>query len=240
MLAAVAIAAFLGAVGAGCAWSADDAKPPAASPDAKTDLPPLPPEASVKQTTRVAGRTISYTASVGALSVRDDKGKITAQVVYTAFILDGPREPSRPVTFAFNGGPGAASVFLDFGAIGPERLEFGAAGDVPSDPARTIDNDGTWLDFTDLVCIDPVGTGFSRSLVGADETKKAFWATKPDIEYLSRIVYDWLLKNGRMASPKYLVGESYGGFRGPRITHYPQTQLGVGVSGVVLVSPFLD
>ena len=242
-LAPALMAALLGAIGAGYAWSADDAKPPASSPpaaDAKQDLPPLPPEASVKQTAHVAGKTLSYTASVGALPVRDDKGKATAQVVYTAFILDGPRDPNRPVTFAFNGGPGAASVFLDFGAIGPKRIEFGVAGDSPSDPARTIDNDGTWLDFTDLVFIDPVGTGFSRSLVSADETKKAFWSTKPDIEYLSRIVYDWLLKNGRMASPKYVVGESYGGFRGPRITHYLQTQLGVGVSGVVLVSPFLD
>ena len=93
---------------------------------------------------------------------------------------------------------------------------------------------------TDLVFIDPVGTGFSRSRVDEEATKKAFYATKPDIEYLSRIVYDWLLKNGRMQSPKYIVGESYGGFRGPRITHYLQTKLGVGVSGVVLVSPFLD
>ena len=119
-------------------------------------------------------------------------------------------------------------------------MQFGAAGDSPSDPARLVDNDGTWLDFTDLVFIDPVGTGFSRSLVSKDETKKAFYATKPDIEYLSRIIYDWLLKNGRMASPKYVTGESYGGFRGPRITHYLQTQLGVGVNGVVLLSPYLD
>jgi carboxypeptidase C (cathepsin A) len=239
-LVAAAVAFALAAMWGGSAFPADDGKPPAPAADAKTDLPPLPPEASAKQTTRVAGKTINYTASVGALPVRDEKGKKTADVVYTAFILDGPRDPNRPVTFAFNGGPGAASVFLNLGAIGPKRIEFGVAGDGPSDPARTIDNDGTWLDFTDLVFIDPVGTGFSRSLVTPEETKKAFWATKPDIEYLSRIVYDWLLKNGRMASPKYVVGESYGGFRGPRITHYLQTQLGVGVSGVVLVSPFLD
>ncbi len=228
-------------------FAADDQKPapvaPAPAPAAKdtsADLPPLPSESSVKQTTHVAGKTLAYTATVGALPVRDDKGKAIAEVVYTAYTLDGPRDPDRPVTFAFNGGPGAASVFLNLGAIGPRRIEFGAAGDAPSDAARTVENDGTWLDFTDLVFIDPVGTGFSRSLVSQDEAKKAFFATKPDIEYLSRIVYDWLLKNGRMASPKYVVGESYGGFRGPRVTHYLQTVLGVGVNGVVLVSPFLD
>jgi carboxypeptidase C (cathepsin A) len=230
---------------AGPVAAADDQKPSAAAPppaakDTSADLPPLPPEASVKQTTHVAGKTLAYTAAVGALPVRNDKGKAIAEVVYTAYTLDGPRDPDRPVTFAFNGGPGAASVFLNLGAIGPRRIEFGAAGDSPSDTARTVENDGSWLDFTDLVFIDPVGTGFSRSLVSQDEAKKAFFATKPDIEYLSRIVYDWLLKNGRMASPKYVVGESYGGFRGPRVTHYLQTVLGVGVNGVVLVSPFLD
>jgi carboxypeptidase C (cathepsin A) len=90
------------------------------------------------------------------------------------------------------------------------------------------------------VFIDPVGTGFSRSLISKDDTKKKFWATQPDIEYLSRIVYDWLLKNGRMASPKYLVGESYGGYRVPRLAHYLQTTLGVGITGVTMVSPYLD
>ncbi len=228
--------------------AADEAKPDAGAkaekPDAKLgdkpDLPAFPPDASVKQTAQIGGRTVNYTATVGWLPVRDDKGKTTAQVVFTAYVLDGPKNPNRPVTFAFNGGPGAASVYLNLGVIGPKRVAFGAAGDSPSDPARPVDNESSWLDFTDLVFIDPVGTGFSRSLVSTDDTKKAFWATKPDIEYLSRIVYDWLLKNGRMASPKYIAGESYGGFRGPRITHYLQTELGVGVNGVVLVSPYLD
>ncbi len=209
-------------------------------PGDKIDPPPFPADASVKQTARIGGRALSYTATVGWLPVRDDKGKTTAQVVFTAYMLDGPRDTNRPITFAFNGGPGAASVYLNLGVIGPKRVGFGEAGDSPSDSARLVDNDGSWLDFTDLVFIDPVGTGFSRSLVSTEETKKAFWATKPDIEYLSRIVYDWLLKNGRLTSPKYVAGESYGGFRGPPIAHYLQTQLGVGVNGLILISPFLD
>jgi carboxypeptidase C (cathepsin A) len=105
---------------------------------------------------------------------------------------------------------------------------------------KLIDNPGTWLDFTDLVFIDPVGTGYSRSLVPAEETKKQFYSTDADIHYLSRIIYDWLVKNGRLSSRKYLVGESYGGYRGPRITHFLQTQLGVAMNGVVLVSPYLN
>jgi len=158
-------------------------------------------------------------------------------VVCTAYTVEGP---DRAVTFALNGGPGAASVFLNLGAIGPRRLEFGEEGNSPSDPAKLSDNPGTWLDFTDLVFIDPVGTGFSRSLATPDETKKQFFSTDADIHYLSRIIYDWLVKNARLGSRKYMVGESYGGYRGPRITHYLQTQLGVAMNGVVLVSPYLN
>jgi len=239
MLAAVLV---LGAV-APAAFAADDAPKADAAKDKdkdKIELPAFPADATVKQVTHVAGKTLNYTATVGSLPVRDEKGKKIAEVVFTAYILDGPKNPDRPVTFAFNGGPGAASVYLNLGAIGPKRVQFGAQGDSPSDPAKLIDNPGTWLDFTDLVFIDPVGTGFSRSLVDKDETKKKFYSIKPDIEYLSRIVYDWLLKNDRMASPKYVTGESYGGYRAPRITYYLQTQLGVGVNGVVMVSPYLQ
>jgi len=125
-------------------------------------------------------------------------------------------------------------------AIGPKHLNAGNEGDSPSDPATLSDNPGTWLDFTDLVFLDPIGTGFSRSLVDADQTRKLFWTTEPDIEYLSRCIYDWLVKNDRLGSRKYLVGESYGGFRGPRITYFLQSQLGVAMNGVVLVSPYLN
>ena len=214
-------------------------KPAAASPD-KPDLPPFPADASVKQTTHVAGKTLSYTATVGSLPVRDADGKKIGEVVFTAYTLDGPRDPNRPVTFAFNGGPGAASVYLNLGAIGPKRVQFGAQGDSPSDPAMLHDNPGTWLDFTDLVFIDPIGTGYSRSLLKSEETDKKFFTVSNDIAYLSRIVYDWLSKNGRMTSPKYVVGESYGGYRAPAISHFLQTKMGVGVSGIVMVSPALD
>jgi carboxypeptidase C (cathepsin A) len=197
---------------------------------------PLPADKHVAQSIQFAGKPLHYTVTVGTLPL-NDHGKKIGEVIFTAYTVEGPE---RPVTFALNGGPGAASVFLNFGAIGPQHIEFGTEGDSPSDPAKLIDNPGTWLDFTDLVFIDPVGTGYSRSLVPADESKKQFYSTDADIHYLSRIIYDWLVANGRLSSRKYFVGESYGGYRGPRITHYLQTQLGVAMNGVVLVSPYLS
>lgn len=219
------------------ALAADGAKDAAAKGDDYAALPPFPADRTVRQSITLEGRRLNYDATVGSLPVQDEKGKTIAEVVTIAYTMPGK---DRPVTFALNGGPGASSVYLNLGALGPKRVQFGAAGDSPSDPAVARDNPGTWLDFTDLVFIDPVGTGFSRARVPEDEAKKRFYGAEPDIEYLSRIIYDWLVKHDRLLSRKYLVGESYGGFRGPRITHYLQTRLGVAMNGLVLVSPYLD
>jgi carboxypeptidase C (cathepsin A) len=207
------------------------------APTDKSALPPLPADAHVQQTMQLDGKALHYTVTVSSLPVRDGDGKIAGEVVLTAYTVEGT---DRPVTFALNGGPGAASVYLNFGAIGPKHLNAGNEGDSPSDPTTLSDNPGTWLDFTDLVFIDPVGTGFSRSKVPEADAKKLFYTTNADIQYLSRVIYDWLVKNDRLSAKKYLVGESYGGFRGPRITHYLQSQLGVALNGVVLVSPYLN
>jgi carboxypeptidase C (cathepsin A) len=234
LLASLSIAATL-------AFSAPALADDAPAKDAKSDiqLPPMSPDKTVDQQIQVGGRNLRYNATVGHIDIRDAKGKTVGQLVYTAYVVPGA-PTARPVTFAFNGGPGAASVFLNMGAIGPKHVGFGAQGDSPSDLAVLRDNPATWLDFTDLVFIDPIGTGYSRSMVDADETKKDFYGSKVDIEYLSRVVYDWLAKNGRMTSRKYLVGESYGGYRVPRLAYYLQSQMGVGVSGLVMVSPYLD
>jgi carboxypeptidase C (cathepsin A) len=200
-------------------------------------LPPFPADAHVSQSTAVNGKTLKYTVTVGSLPVHDEKGKKTGEVVFTAYTVAGK---DRPVTFALNGGPGASSVYLNLGAIGPKKVDFGVEGDSPSERPTLHDNPGTWLGFTDLVFIDPIGTGYSRALVDDKQATKDFYSTDNDIKYLSRIIYDWLVKSGRMDSRKYYVGESYGGFRGPRITEYMQTQLGVAMSGVTLISPYLD
>jgi len=209
---------------------------------------PLPADKSVPQTVTVNGKTLHYTATVGTITLKTKDEKPTGVVMYTAYTLDEPKARSkdsdsgshRPVTFALNGGPGASSVYLNLGAIGPKHVVFANDGDSPSDPATLTDNPGTWLDFTDMVFIDPIGTGFSRSLVEEAETRKLFYAPKPDIEYLSLVIYKWLVQNDRLLDKKYLVGESYGGYRGPMITHYLQATLGVAMNGLVLVSPYLN
>ncbi|MGA7155804.1 MAG: peptidase S10 [Acidobacteriaceae bacterium] len=201
----------------------------------------LPADKSVAQTVTVNGKTLHYTATVGTIRLMDDKGKPTGDVMYTAYTLDHEKgAPDRPVLFAVNGGPGASSVYLNLGAIGPKHLSFANEGDSASDPATLTDNPGTWLDFTDEVFIDPIGTGFSKSLVDEAETKKLFYSPTPDIQYLSLVIYKWLVKNDRLLDKKYLIGESYGGYRGPRMTHYMQSTLGVAMNGLVLVSPYLN
>jgi carboxypeptidase C (cathepsin A) len=243
--AAVALACYCLLFSAAGAEAQGDKAPPTANKpaapdkpaDDKSALPPLPADARSQQAIQMDGKTLKYTVTVGALPVRDKEGKVAGEVVVTSYTVEGD---NRPVTFALNGGPGASSVYLNFGAIGPKHLQAGNEGDSPSDPTSLIDNPGTWLDFTDLVFIDPIGTGFSRALVPEADAKKLFYSTSPDIQYLSRVIYDWLVKNDRLSSRKYLVGESYGGFRGPRVTYYLQSQLGVALNGVVLVSPYLN
>ena len=210
-----------------------------AKPAEKPDRPPLPDDKSVRQTAVIGGRTISYTATVGTIPIYNDDGKKIGQVVYTSYVVPSD-DPRRPVTFAFNGGPGASSAFLNMGAIGPKRVPFGDQGNAPSDAPIAQDNPSSWLDMTDLVFIDPIGTGFSRSLEDKDKAKKDFFTPDSDVNYLSRVVYDWLVKNDRLRSRKYVIGESYGGYRVPRIAYHLQTQLGVGVSGIFMVSPYLD
>ncbi|WP_404710874.1 S10 family peptidase [Sphingomonas sp. MMS24-J13] len=231
LVAALALAAPV------CAADPDPADKKAAS---EINLPPFPADKTIRQSAVVAGKPLAYDVTVGSIPVWDAKGKKIGEVVFTAYTVPGRAPGSRPVTFGFNGGPGAASAFLNLGAIGPKRIQFGAQGDAPSDAAVARDNPNSWLDFTDLVFIDPVGTGFSRSLEDDAGTKRDFYTAKADIEYLSRIVFDWLSKNGRLTSPKYLIGESYGGYRVPRLAYFLQSQLGVGLNGITMVSPYLN
>jgi carboxypeptidase C (cathepsin A) len=235
----VATAALMTLAAMGAARAEPAVAPASAAQPPASDESPLPAEASAHQQVTVGGRRLDYTATVGKLPVVDDMGKTIGEVVFTAYRLDGAGL-DRPVTFAFNGGPGAAAAYLNFGAIGPKTVRFGTQGDSLSAGGGVTDNPGTWLDFTDLVFIDPIGTGFSRSLLPKDEAVKRFYSLQPDIDYLSQVVADWLTRYGRLSSPKYIVGESYGGFRAPRIAHRLQLIQGVGVSGLVMISPLLD
>ncbi|WP_447763547.1 S10 family peptidase [Sphingopyxis panaciterrae] len=227
----------------GAAAPEKEGAPPAvagAAAKADGDVEPFPAAKTLRQSAVIGGKTVSYDVTVGALPMKDEKGKLLGEVVYTAYTLPG-RGAQRPVTFSFNGGPGAASAYLNLGVLGPKVVRFGKEGDYASDSPALRDNPNSWLEFTDLVFIDPVGTGFSR-IRGDDAAavQKAFFTSEGDIQYLSRTIYDWLQNNGRMMSNKYLIGESYGGYRVPRIARYLQSEVGVGISGITMVSPYLD
>jgi len=200
----------------------------------------LPADSTTEHTLALTGRTLSFKATAGTIKLTDTKGAPQADVAYVAYQLDGAPVAARPVTFVFNGGPGASSVWLHLGALGPWRLPMKDGTINASAAPILVDNDDTWLDFTDLVFIDPPGTGYSRVVAGSDEARKRLWSVGGDIEALSVVVRRWLAANERLASPKFIVGESYGGFRGPRLAKALATDEGVGVSGLVLLSPVLD
>jgi carboxypeptidase C (cathepsin A) len=222
----------------------EPAKPPekaAEKPDDKTARPPMPTDVTSEQRVSLPGRVLKYHVTAGSLPMKNAKGEHKADIFYIAYMLDtGKPAADRPITFAFNGGPGAASAYLHLGALGPRRLEFGNDGDAPSNPPKLTDNPDTWLDFTDLVFIDPVGTGYSSTLSNSEEDNKAYWGVTQDVDSLSDFIAHYLTKAGRLTSPHYIVGESYGGFRGPKIAHHLQTKEGVGINGIVLLSPALD
>src|ERR1700716_2443523 len=200
----------------------------------------LPPDSMTKQTLALPGRTLDFTATAGSIRLFDDKGEPQADIAYTAYQLEGTDQRSRPVTFFFNGGPGAASAYLQLGNAGPWRLPIGGDAAVSSAPPDLVPNAETWLDFTDLVFIDPVGTGYSRFVASGDEVRKRFFSVDGDVSSIALVIRRWLEKYDRLLAPKYVAGESYGGIRGPKIVRNLQTQQGVGVRGLILVSPVLD
>jgi carboxypeptidase C (cathepsin A) len=200
----------------------------------------LPPDSTTKQTLALPGRTLAFTATAGSIRLFDDKGEPQADIAYTSYQLDGADPAMRPVTFLFNGGPGAASAYLQLGAAGPWRLAFNGDAAAPSAPPDLQPNAESWLDFTDLVFIDPVGTGYSRFVATGDDVRKRFFSIDGDVNALALTIRRWLEKSGRLPSPKFVGGESYGGIRGPKVVRKLQTEQGVGVRGLILVSPLFD
>ena len=211
-------------------------------PEREAAAPHAPPEPSADKTTShtlaLPGRTLAFNATVSTIRLADPQGVPQAEVVVTAFQLKDAAPGGRPVTFAVNGGPGSASAWLNLGAIGPWRVPLGAGVSASASPA-VVDNADTWLDFTDLVFIDPVTTGYSRVL-GGDDVRRRMLSVEGDIDQLANVARRWLEANGRLQSPKFIVGESYGGFRGPKLARALLDGQGVGVSGLVLISPVLD
>jgi carboxypeptidase C (cathepsin A) len=200
----------------------------------------LPLDSTTRHTLDLPGRKLSFTAVAGSIRLFDDKGEPQADVAYTSYQLDGADSAARPVTFLFNGGPGSSSAWLQFGDAGPWRLSITGEGAVASASPDLQPNAETWLDFTDLVFIDPVGTGYSRFVATGDDVRKRFFSTDGDVASIALTIRRWLEKSGRLLSPKFIAGESYGGIRGPKIVHELQTRQGIGVRGLILVSPLFD
>ncbi|MCB8819826.1 S10 family peptidase [Microvirga rosea] len=208
-------------------------------PRSGADAQRLPPESTTRHTIELPGRTIRLTATAGSLTLTDQQGAPQAEIAFVAYLRDDTDPASRPVTFAVNGGPGASSAYLNLLAIGPWRLPLDGPTIRPSAPPALVPNAETWLDFTDLVFIDPPGTGYSRVL-GGDQVRERFYSVQGDIDGLAAFVMRWLKEKNRLQSPKFFVGESYGGFRGPLLAQKLQSDQGIGFSGLVLVSPVFD
>lgn len=200
----------------------------------------LPPDSTTKQTLELPGRTLSFTATAGSIRLFDGQGKPQADIAYTAYQLDGVDRMQRPVTFVFNGGPGASSAWQQLGNNGPWRLPINADAVTPSMAPQLKPNAETWLDFTDLVFIDPVGTGYSRFATTSQDARRTFYSVDGDVESIALTIRRWLEKNNRLLSPKYVVGESYGGIRGPKVVRNLEMHQGIGMRGLILISPLLD
>ncbi len=185
----------------------------------------------------VNGKLLHYTASAGRLPIKSDTGKIEAEMFFVAYTLDGQEASRRPLTFAFNGGPGSSSIWLHMGALGPKRVVLLPDGFMPPAPYRLEDSPYTLLDRSDLVLVDAIGTGFSRA--SDPETMKKFWGVKGDIEAFGEFIRLYITRNERWTSPLYLFGESYGTTRSAGIAGYLADK-GISFNGITLLSMVLN
>ncbi len=188
---------------------------------------------------KIAGEILKYQATVGCMKMKDESEKEKASVFFIAYSKDtGNPDPARPITFAFNGGPGSAALWLHMGALGPQRVAIPAEGLSIPPPYKYVDNEQTWLTFTDLVFIDPVSTGYSRPAQGVD--KKEFHGVKEDVHSVGDFIRLYVTKYKRWLSPKFICGESYGTTRAAGLSDYLQDRYGMYLTGVILVSSVLN
>lgn len=247
LLATIALAAILllpaGATGIATAQPHAGTPPQQASggqskaTEASTADAAVPTAAVTQHSIHLSGVEVPYSAKAATLPLRDAKGKTLADIFYVAYVRE-PLDAKRPITFVFNGGPGAASAYLHLGAIGPKTVAVSANGELLGPPPGLVANDASWLDFTDLVFVDPVATGYSRARDGKDESD--FFGVEQDTDALADFIRRYLTDAGRLGSPVFLTGESYGGFRVATITRALQKAGGVSPSGLILVSPALE
>jgi carboxypeptidase C (cathepsin A) len=228
----VALAALLLALASVLAAQEEKEKDKTSAP--AEEKPPVVTEHQI----RLNGNLLRYHVATGKMPIRKDAGEAEGEIFYMAYTLDGAEGDSRPLTFSFNGGPGSASVWLHLGMLGPKRVPMLADGGMPAPPYRLVDNEYSWLDLTDMVFIDPVGTGFSRP--SSPDKGKEFWGLDQDIRSVAEFIRLYLTRQKRWSSPLYLIGESYGTTRAAGLSGYLVDRSGVAFNGVILVSSVLN
>jgi len=192
-----------------------------------------------KHSVKIGGQEIKYTATAGTMVLKLEDGTPKASVFYVAYTKDDATDAAkRPITFAFNGGPGAGSLWLHIGALGPRRVEMGDVGNLLPPPYKLVDNDLSILDVTDIVFIDPVTTGFSRPVPG--EADKQFHGVQEDVQSVGDFIRLWATRSRRWSSPKFLAGESYGTTRAAGLSGYLQQRYGMYLNGIILISAILN
>jgi carboxypeptidase C (cathepsin A) len=208
--------------------------------------PPLDNIVTTKHTLSIKGRTLRYTATVGTVVLREEIAKEghkpKAEMFFMAFTRDGVRNThKRPLTFSFNGGPGSSSVWMLLGLLGPRRVPLNDDNnDRIAPPYRLSDNEFTLLASTDLVFIDPVGTGFSRPLADEKADPNEFFSFQRDLESVGEFIRLYTTRHGRWPSPKFLIGESYGTTRAAGLSGHLQDRHGLFLNGIMLVSTILN
>jgi carboxypeptidase C (cathepsin A) len=215
-------------------------------PPARPAGPPADDLVSSRHTLRLGRRTLTYTATAGRVVLREERLTdgvyhgltARAEIFLTSYVVDGGDSTRRPVVFVFNGGPGSSSVWLHLGLFGPRRILMGDAGELLPPPYQLADNAETLLAQADLVFIDPVSTGFSRTAAG--EKSDEFHGYTRDLDSMGELIRLWTSRNGRWLSPKFLAGESYGTLRAAALAELLQRKYGMYCNGIMLISSVLN
>src|SRR5579864_8232551 len=217
-----------------------DAKTTDKPAETATPTPPPKEESSVTDhSIRIGSQTIPYKATAATILLKNEKDEPTALLYSTAYTRSDVKDPSqRPIAFVYNGGPGSSSVWLHMGSFSPKRVLTVNAAATPPAPYKLVDNANCLLDKTDMVFLDPVGTGFSHAVGKAQD--KDFWGVNQDVKSLAQFITLYVSRNERWNSPKFLIGESYGTFRSAALGNYLQEHEGMDFNGIVLISSVLD
>src|SRR5467141_120792 len=216
-----------------------DAKPAEKPAEAAPALPPKEESSVTEHSIKIGGQTIPYKATAATILLKNEKDEPTALLYFTAYARSDVKDLNqRPVSFIYNGGPGSSSVWLHMGSFSPRRVVTVNADSTPPPPYKLADNSQCLLDRTDLVFIDPVGTGFSHAVGKAQN--KDFWGVDQDVKSLAQFINTYVSRNTRWNSPKFLIGESYGTFRSAALSNYVQSHDGLYFNGIVLISSVLD